>query len=236
MGKSDFVNGIGVNRYCTRTIHEHDAWIKSITLNHDSSVLASCAADHTIKVFATQTGHCIQTLHGHDNVVESIVFSHPKSDVYIQKMLDDSIQTLSHRSRASSLAAASTPISSSPTATGSSSITSEYLISAARDKLIKLWNISTGQCIRTISAHDNWVRDIRIHPSGRYLISCSDDKSIRVYDILKQFKCIRTLDNAHAQFITCLVFTSPSHIPLLATGSVDHTVNIYDCKPVIEMK
>jgi len=33
------------------------------------------------------------------------------------------------------------------------------------------------------AAHDNWVRSTVFHSSGKYIISGSDDKTIRVMDI-----------------------------------------------------
>jgi len=36
--------------------------------------------------------------------------------------------------------------------------------------------------IITLSGHDNWVRDVTFHTNG-LLISCSDDKSIRIWNL-----------------------------------------------------
>ena len=35
----------------------------------------------------------------------------------------------------------------------------------------------------TFASHENWVRCVIFHPSGKYLISSSDDKTIRILDI-----------------------------------------------------
>ena len=35
----------------------------------------------------------------------------------------------------------------------------------------------------TFLGHDNWVRSVFLHPSSKYIISCGDDKTIRVFDI-----------------------------------------------------
>jgi platelet-activating factor acetylhydrolase IB subunit alpha len=35
----------------------------------------------------------------------------------------------------------------------------------------------------TFAAHENWVRSVVFHPSGKFIISASDDKTIRVMDI-----------------------------------------------------
>jgi platelet-activating factor acetylhydrolase IB subunit alpha len=35
----------------------------------------------------------------------------------------------------------------------------------------------------TFDCHENWVRSVIIHPTGKFIISCSDDKTIRVLDV-----------------------------------------------------
>lgn len=46
-----------------------------------------------------------------------------------------------------------------------------------------LYSISQGTCVHVFTAHENWVRCVLLHPSGKFIISASDDKSIRVFDI-----------------------------------------------------
>lgn len=69
-----------------------------------------------------------------------------------------------------------------------------FLASGSRDKLIKIWDASTGQCLITLSGHDNWVRSLKFHPGGKYLLSASDDKTVRVWD-LKTGECIVIINN-----------------------------------------
>lgn len=89
-----------------------------------------------------------------------------------------------------------------PSKTAPSPPTSSFLATGGRDKLIKLWDGVSGQCLRTLSGHDNWVRALAFHPNGQHLISASDDKTIRVWD-LKSGRCAKTID-AHSHFVTCL--------------------------------
>ncbi|RYH32193.1 hypothetical protein EON65_01060 [archaeon] len=58
-----------------------------------------------------------------------------------------------------------------------------YLVSGSRDRTVKLWDPLKSVCLMTFTVHDSWVRGVLIHPSGKYVISCSDDKSIRVLDV-----------------------------------------------------
>ena len=50
------------------------------------------------------------------------------------------------------------------------------------------------------SGHDNWVRGLVFHPFGKYIVSASDDKTIRIWDV-KNRRCHKTLD-AHDHFCT----------------------------------
>jgi len=50
--------------------------------------------------------------------------------------------------------------------------------------------------------HDNWVRGLLFHPSGKYIISVADDKTLRVWDV-KNKRNSKTLD-AHQHFVTSL--------------------------------
>jgi platelet-activating factor acetylhydrolase IB subunit alpha len=37
----------------------------------------------------------------------------------------------------------------------------------------------------TFIGHDGWVNDLVFHPNGKYLLSASDDKSVRIWDLEK---------------------------------------------------
>lgn len=58
-----------------------------------------------------------------------------------------------------------------------------YLASGSRDRTVKLWDPLKGVCLHTFAAHENWVRAVLFHPSHKYIISASDDKTVRVLDI-----------------------------------------------------
>ena len=94
-----------------------------------------------------------------------------------------------------------------------------FLASGSRDKSVKVWDVSTGLCLFSLQGHDNWVRGknsdfvmvcfyfillsgISWHPGGKYLLTASDDKSLRVWDIQHR-RCHKRLD-AHTHFATSL--------------------------------
>ena len=50
--------------------------------------------------------------------------------------------------------------------------------------------------------HDNWVRGMLVHPGGKFIVSCADDKTLRIWDY-KNKRCMKTL-YAHEHFVTSL--------------------------------
>ena len=48
-----------------RIFKAHDKWIKSVTLNNNSNIIASGSKDETIKIWNLYSGEKIKTLTGH---------------------------------------------------------------------------------------------------------------------------------------------------------------------------
>lgn len=59
-----------------------------------------------------------------------------------------------------------------------------------------------NSCAFTQVGHDNWVRGVLFHPGGRFIVSCADDKTLRIWDF-KNKRCMKTL-SAHEHFVTSL--------------------------------
>jgi WD40 repeat protein len=54
------------------------------------------------------------------------------------------------------------------------------LASGSADNTIKIWNPSTGTCLRTLSGHANWVFSLALFPDGT-LASGSRDQTIKIW-------------------------------------------------------
>jgi WD40 repeat protein len=59
---------------------------------------------------------------------------------------------------------------------------------------------------RTIKGHPNWVRSIAVSPDGKWLVSCSDDKTIRIWDI-ETGNCHAAMDG-HDYDVNCVAITA----------------------------
>lgn len=58
-----------------------------------------------------------------------------------------------------------------------------FVLTGSREKQIKLFVMLTGELLYTFVGHDNWVKDLAMHPKGKHLYSVSDDKTLRVWDL-----------------------------------------------------
>ena len=55
------------------------------------------------------------------------------------------------------------------------------LASGSWDNTIKIWNTTTGDIIRTLTGHSDWVRTLAVLPDGT-LASGSTDTTIKIWN------------------------------------------------------
>lgn len=68
------------------------------------------------------------------------------------------------------------------------------LASGSGDSTIKIWDIETGECIKTLVGHtqDQGVHSVKFSHDGSILASGSEDQTIKIWDV-QTGECIRTL-------------------------------------------
>ncbi len=104
------------------------------------------------------------------------------------------------------------------------------IASASDDHTIRLWNTETGQCLTTLTGHNNWVRTVAFSSHGRFLVSGGDDCTIRVWNTASGF-CRRVLQPSDA-WIRAVEF-DPTNSRYLISGGDDQVVRRWDIKEEI---
>jgi len=56
-------------------------------------------------------------------------------------------------------------------------------VSASWDRTLRLWDLESGQTIRTLEGHTDSVYAVTVTPDGRRAVSGSGDQTLRLWDI-----------------------------------------------------
>ena len=95
------------------------------------------------------------------------------------------------------------------------------LITGSYDSTIKVWDIETGEEIRTLVGHTSGIRCLQFDDTGK-LITGSMDNTTRLWN-WRTGKCLRTFQS-HTGGVISVHFDSQ----YVASGSMDHTIRVYD--------
>jgi WD40 repeat protein len=66
------------------------------------------------------------------------------------------------------------------------------LASGSQDQTVRLWEVPTGQSLKTLAGHTNQVWSVAFSPDGRLLASGSADATIKLWDV-QTGDCLKTL-------------------------------------------
>ncbi|WP_427160026.1 WD40 repeat domain-containing protein [Aliinostoc sp. HNIBRCY26] len=93
------------------------------------------------------------------------------------------------------------------------------------DNSVNIWDITTKQCYRTITGHNNWVWWVAFSPDGQtFATGSAVEKTIKLWDI-QIGECLHTLQE-HQDMLWAIAFSPDGKI--LASTSSDNTIKLWD--------
>lgn len=132
-----------------------------------------------MKLWDFSTYTCIRTLRGHDHTISAIRFI-PWSNATTNNSASSSNTT---------------DTAQQIDAEGAGS---QFLISASRDKTVKVWEVATGFCDQTLSDHFDWVRCVAVRQhDGGVFATAGNDTVIFVYDTATRKKICELRGHEH---------------------------------------
>lgn len=169
----------------TKVYKGHKDLVTCVALHSSEPFFASGSADSTIRLVDYELQNSIVILKGHTHAVNCLSWA---KEELISGSSDMSIKIWKSGNKTNSFDlnefyCHKTLLGHEHIVSGLVSIEdSEYTISVSRDKVIKLWERTSGFCKKTIShTHDDWIRCC--DANKKYLVTSGNDKKVFVFDL-----------------------------------------------------
>jgi WD40 repeat protein len=251
------------NRECTHTLRGHTSTVRSLAYAVEGYSLASGSEDNTVRLWDSHAGECYKVLHGHMNNVWSVATTH--NHLLASGSLDQQVKlwdirtgqclsTLRGYSDALLTVALTSPSREPETGqTFSEWNTSDdvstwldyppLLATGSANHSIRLWDLDSGECLKTLHGHTNWVLSVAFSPLKQapperarlLLASCGFDRTVRLWDVASG-KCVHIL-KGHTNWVRSVQFSPDGYT--LASCSFDRTIRLWDiatgeCQQILE--
>jgi len=203
-----------------RTIETHTDWIISVAVSPNGALLASGSKDKTVKLWSMATGDYLTKLEGHTDYVNCVSFTTDSNSV-ISSSSDKTIRIWDcatggikhilngHSDRVFPVVALAD---------------GQRLLSGAVDNdfSIKLWNIETGECLKTIEAKQA-VWTAAANASGTNVVVGGHDGKLNIWS-LDTGECLASL-TGHSELVRSVQVATNQQFAVSGCG--DKTIKIW---------
>jgi len=59
----------------------------------------------------------------------------------------------------------------------------KQIVSGSVDDTVRVWDLASGQLVRTLTGHTNIVEAVAVTPDGKQIVSGSADHTVRVWNL-----------------------------------------------------
>jgi WD40 repeat protein len=161
-----------------------------VTFTRDGKRFLSSGRDNSIRLWDVESGEQLRQFEGHTNFVGSVAFSpdgrHVLSGGYDSTVRLWDVETGKEVRRFVGHTALIDRVAFSPDGRRAVSCGGDFRGNdVTKDLTIRLWDVATGKELHCYEGHSEHIIGLAYSPDGRFLISGSFDKTLRLWQLPK---------------------------------------------------
>ena len=238
----------------TRKLEGHESSVFALAYSDDGTTLVSGGGDGVVRVWVPEDGSQQAELKGHTDFVYSVDVAGTGKEMIVASgsldrraiLWDVASQAPLHELADHEIEVWSVRLSND----------SQLLATGSGDGRIRLWNVADGELSAVLAGHSDRVRSVAFMPDNQTLVSTGFDRTVRTWDLTRQpretvvakpqlrdtyFYERKPVAVVGREINSLRGHDGPIHAMglsedgrIVATGSEDLTVRVWDSKTVLE--
>lgn len=101
----------------------------------------------------------------------------------------------------------------------------QWFIAGTDDMHLRVYNYNTMEKVKEWEAHTDYIRFVEVHPNRPYVLSSSDDMSIKLWDWEKDWECVQVFES-HVHYVM-MIKINPRDTNTFASASLDRSIKVW---------
>eukprot|EP01132_Coremiostelium_polycephalum_P009326 gene9326-11436_t len=216
------------------SLNGHKKNVKCVEFIGNGLSLASGSSDNTIKLWNTETGSLISNLVGNTSRIWDLSSS-PSGNFLASSSGDGIVKVWDISSQSNPQCPLSIKAHESDAYTVQFHPGQNHIVTGGYDKSIHLFDVRTGQLVKTFSGHTGSISKVIFNPHGNLIISGSKDCTIKFWDIVSGV-CIKTFSSHLGEVTSVSTNSSGSYLLSASKDNSNRLWDIRNARPIKRFK